>query len=300
MDATLIKANIAFFNGARSETRRLLKEYAERTRTPGDEPDETPLMLWLDAQTRDHREERIEQLQLLLATVGGENRYGRMAQVYLEEEERYAVGKVSDNAQPSLGLWGVPYAKVVLVVLMLGLVGLFAANVLNRAEPTTVTEQGLLNDANVNPTAVANSTDRRIDLNPDNYRAQYTRGVLNVTAIRPASQEVVEVSTGNRVSPVAGARFYALQIMFECRAGICNAPPEATMAVRLNDGVRIEPRPGVGLVGEPVMQPIAQGRATEGWLVFEVPVASTVHALLLTPQVDEGTPQPALISLPSS
>lgn len=67
MNPTLIKANIALFNGSRAEARRLLAGYqAQVGTTPA--PEEASLVQWLSAQAQDDRDARVEGLRRLLQT----------------------------------------------------------------------------------------------------------------------------------------------------------------------------------------------------------------------------------------
>jgi hypothetical protein len=122
----------------------------------------------------------------------------------------------------------------------------------------------------------------------------YPQGVLQVTAREDYSTRVATLD-GRELTPVPGARFYALEVIFECRQGICGTPPQAQVSVRLDDGVVLPARDGVGLLGGRVLQPIAQGRATTGWLVFELPETARVVGLELLPP---DTDVPLFVPLP--
>jgi hypothetical protein len=116
----------------------------------------------------------------------------------------------------------------------------------------------------------------------DAYTARYPQGILQVTAIEDQSERVIDSDTGEVLTPIPGARFYALNVVFECRGGICDAPPQANLTLQLDDGSRIQPRVGVQIAGATGLSPIALGRTTNGWVVFEVPSITPVAALVVS------------------
>src|SRR6185369_13214383 len=93
----------------------------------------------------------------------------------------------------------------------------------------------------------ANLPDLSQTLAPDQYVARYPQGILNVLALENASQRVLKNADESLATPIAGARFYALKLNFECRGGICDQPPEARITVALDDGTQLEPRPGLSI-----------------------------------------------------
>jgi hypothetical protein len=58
-----------------------------------------------------------------------------------------------------------------------------------------------------------------------------------------------------------------------------------------DNGDLIEVREGAQMVGEPVMEPIALGRSTTGWVVFELPSLSRAETLIVEPfEAGEDSP----------
>ena len=74
--------------------------------------------------------------------------------------------------------------------------------------------------------------------------------------------------------------------------------PQAILKLRLDDGSLIEPRTGVQIAGATPLAPIALGRTTSGWLVFEVPSITPVSALVVSAP-DDTAFEPINISLAS-
>lgn len=289
MHPTLIKANIALLEGLPSEVQRYLHEYRSEA-VPNPDPD-LALALWLDAHSRSTPEAIIEGLQALVSRVPPDDPYARMAQQVLQDEAAYrSPAPVALRRQPLLlaGLF-----TLVGVVVTLGLIALF-----NRAQPQTTISDNDTTQTALAPTSVvpANLPDTSQTLVPDQYSARYPQGILNVLALENASQRVIRNADGSLATPIAGARFYALRLNFECRGGICDQPPEARITVALDDGTQLEPRAGLSISGEQPLQAVALGRTTIGWVVFEIPLVSTVKSLVVAPRV-AGDFEPITIAL---
>jgi hypothetical protein len=185
--------------------------------------------------------------------------------------------------------------RTLALVILGGLIVVVAMSVLNP--PKTETSADLLPTAlpDVQPTAVTLPDNSR-PLVADAYTARYPQGILQVTAVEDESARVVDSDTNEVLTPIPGARFYALNIAFECRGGICDAPPQAILKLQLDDGSLIEPRTGVQIAGTKPLSPIALGRTTSGWLVFEVPSITPVSALVVSAP-DDTAFEPITISL---
>lgn len=296
MHPKLIKANIALFNGSRSEARLLLDEYLEEDGDPT-----LSLVLWLDAQTQNEREDRLERLRALAATVGAEDRYGRMALEILREEKKYAPRGDGDSRHDVWTIIGVPLWKMFMFTLLGGAVTFGALSLLKPASssaPRMATDIPTLTYAP--PTNTPLIPDHSLILPPGAYTVSYPQGIFQVVAVEDRSERVVDSRQNVWLTPVPGGRFYAIEVIFECRSGICNDPPEAALALRLDGGLMIETRADLGIVGETILTPIAQGRTTTGWIVFEIPETSMVDMLQIVPVVGENqTPQPLMIALPN-
>jgi hypothetical protein len=278
MHPTLIKANIALLEGQPSETQRLLQDY-RREAAPNPDPD-LALVLWLDAHSRPTPQAIKEGLQELVSRVSPDDAYSRMAQQYLQDEAAYTSPPPPAIRRQPLLLAGL--FTLIGVAVTLGLIALF-----NRAQP-----QPNLNGTAAAQTALVptlalplNLPDTSQTLVPDQYTARYPQGILNVLALEDASQRVIKNVDASVATPIAGARFYALQLNFECRSGICDQPPEAKIMVMLDDGTQLEPRVGLSINGASPLQAVALGRTTVGWVVFEIPLVSRVKSLVVAPRV---------------
>lgn len=296
MDARLIKANIALFKGERAETLRFLQDYVDEFGFSLERDPDAPLVMWLDAQAQAEREERIRRLQILVNSIPVGNHYQQLAQNYLAEEERLGQ-RVRSLGGGGLGEMSVGKAALFLVIgaiLALGGAALISSRTAGQTPAiSTVT-------AAPAPTAL-NLPDLSQALVADSFSAHYPRGVLQVTALEEDSKRVMDSREQTLATPVPGARFYALSLIFECRGGICDQPPEAQLSLQLDNGDLIPVRENASIAGQPTLQPIALGRTTAGWMVFEVPVISSVRALVVSPPdpTSETAFEPLTIPLPS-
>ncbi len=277
MHPTLIKANIALLEGLPSETQRLLQEYRSEGVPNGDA--DLGLWLWLDAHSRPTPEAVVEGLHVLVSRVPPDDPYARMAQQHLQDEAAYRSPAPQTIRRQPLVIAGL--FTLVGVLVTLGLIALF-----NRVQPQPIANGDATQTALVPTSALPlNLPDASQTLVPDQFIARYPQGILNVLALENASQRVVKNADGALATPIAGARFYALRLNFECRGGICDQPPEAKISLALDDGTQIEPRTGLIISGEQALQPVALGRTTVGWVVFEIPLVSTVKALVVAPRI---------------
>jgi hypothetical protein len=285
-DPRLIKANLALYNEQPAEALRWLTEYsAEQPEVAAQQP----LVLWIDAQAQPRREERLNRLRTL-AQIAPQSAYGQMAQHILADEQTY---REFQTPRARRTPWLI---AAVVGVLLIGVIG--GGWLLQSRTPPPVA-----NTATPQPTATIMLVNKATPLPPDFYTARYVGGVLRVTAVEDRSERVVSLADSRLTSPVAGGRFYALQVLFECGVGICDDPPQAALAVRLSDGQTIGVRRDLAVAGEALLQQIAQERSTSGWLVFEIPTTSIVTDLEITPQLRGvvGTPPaPLYLSLEGS
>ena len=303
LPAPLIKANIALFQGERAETQRLLQEYIGNAGTVREDDPNRSLVLWLDAQIQTNLDERLRRLNALVATIDADDPYARLSREYLQEEERYRA-KIAPQAQQRpavLAAFGAPLWKAGLFVIVGGmaawiLLSLFsgANRPASPADSTGAAPTGM----GSNPAMGANLPDESRPLVADSYTARYRSGVLQIVAVEDDSKRVVDGRSLTLITPVPGARFLALSAVFECRDAICGTPPEAELSLRLDNEITVAARVDVSIAGERVFEPIALGRTTAGWIIFEIPVISAVNALIITP-IEEpgGTPEPVVITL---
>jgi hypothetical protein len=286
----LVKANIALFKGGRGETARLLGDYRA---AGGGEPARAPMVLWLDAQAQPDRAERIKRLNVLIANVPPDDPYAQMARQVLLDEENYQQ-KISDAAaRPAMKFGAV--GRGLAFILLGGLIVLVGMSIFNPPQQETLTDIQPTAITEAQPTAVT-LPDHSRALVADAYTARYPQGILQVTAIEDESERVIDSDTGEILTPIPGARFYALNVVFECRGGICDAPPQANLTLQLDDGSLIQPRVGVQIAGATPLSAIALGRTTNGWIVFEVPSITPISALVIS-ALDETAFEPINISL---
>jgi hypothetical protein len=295
LDTRLIKANIALFKGERAETLRFLQEYVAEFGFSLESDPDAPLVMWLDAQAQTERDERLRRLRMLVNSVPAGNHYRQMAQNTLSEEER--LGR-HENAPQTL-IFGLSPRMTGLVV-VIGFLLIAGAAVLLSGQTAGQPAVSSNETAAPSPTAL-NLPDLSQALVADSFSAHYPRGVLQVIALEEDSKRVIDTREQTLATPVPGARFYALSLTFECRGGICNEPPEAQLALQLDNGDLIPLRQNASIAGQPTLQPIALGRTTAGWVVFEVPLVSTVKALVVSPPdpASEQAFDPVTIALPS-
>jgi hypothetical protein len=271
MDARLIQANLALFKGEHAEVGRLLNE-VRAERPPTD--DEAALMRWLDAQIQLDRDERLRRLGALVASAPPDNTYARLAARYLAEEDAYRDRLAAVKTRSVTGVWK-PLAAVAAGALVIFLL-------MSAVLPNTQPQPTAAPIVTAAPTDVPPLPDRSQALVADSYTARYPAGILQITAVESDSARVMNANdTG--ATPVPGARFYALNVVFECRSGVCDAPPGAVLALQLDNGDLIKARDGLRIAGEKTLQPVALGRTTTGWVVFEVPLVTQVKALVISP-----------------
>jgi hypothetical protein len=289
----IIEANLSLFRGERAEALRYLADYA-------DEPDSHinhPLILWLNAQAQADPQDRVERLHRLIALVSEDNPYAQLARNMLENEERYA-SLPHPRQQGEKRLFGLPRRLLVvqLIIFALGLVALLVlSSNANRASATsTVTPaENPITIQAVTPTLLPIHA---IPLPANGYDVQYSAGRLQVISVEDSSERIIG-SNGETLVPIKGARFYALQVRFECKIGICDTPPEAVLALRVDNQLMVVPRDGAVVEASDSLQPIARGRSTSGWIIFEIPIDSVIDALLVAPKDSPEDVPPLFINL---
>ena len=300
MNPTLIKANIALFNGSRAEARRLLNDYqAETAGAPI--ADEATLVQWLTAQAQDSRDARVEGLRKLLETASPSDPYARLASQYLADEQKAEVAAKTDtvsedgSAAPARrrGILGVAWWKAGTFALAGVIVGVILMTLFGGGSGGTAVAQVPTLRPGTVATAVPGTPvpDLSTPIPPELHQTDYLRGTLQVSRMEDNSLRVVD-EQGNPISPVTGTRFMALKLVFECGQGTCTNPPEAALAVVLDD-LSAEPRrDNARIAGETVLEPVGEGFSTNGWVVFQVPDARTVLSLGVVPNELEATLAP--------
>lgn len=314
MNPTLIKANIALFNGSRAEARRLLGEYQAQTGSTPD-PDEVTLVQWLTAQAQDSRDARVDGLRKLLETAPPSDPYARLASQYLADEQKAEIAAktdtVSEDGSPApsrrSGVLGVAWWKAAAFVFAGVIVGVIVMTLFSGGPgASTAAAQVATPQPGGQATLPAGTPlpDLSTPIAPELHQADYLRGTLQVSRIEDDSQRVVD-DRGASLTPVTGTRFVALKLVFECGQGTCDNPPEAALAVVLDD-LSAEPLvQGAQIAGETVLEPVGQSFSTNGWVVFQVPDAREVLSLGVVPLETEATlapnetPETLIIPLPN-
>jgi hypothetical protein len=288
-----MSANIALSQGNRLEAQRLLDAYYQQHK----DTKKDPLILWLDAQTRATREERLEQLQFLVSTLPADHPYSVMAQETLNDEATYAakIGPVVRRRWWNRRLGPVQVWHLGIVSALIGMIVILMWTFRPRENEIPALAE-LLTES---PTPVVTALpDLSTPVNVNDYTLRYSGGILQIAAVEPDSQRIVERLAPTPIAPVPGARFYALKLIFECRRAICDEPPQADLLIRLDDRTTIPARDDVYVAGLEPLQPVALGRASTGWVVFEFPVSAVVTYLEIHPDDLPSDDPPPVILLP--
>jgi hypothetical protein len=296
MDIRLIRANIALAEDDRLEVLRLLDEYRH---APDKADDHDSLVMWLEAHAQTDHNALIRHLEKLLKQTPPYDIYHQMAHDYLWKEDTYnsTIADVQHQARAIPGMTrnraiGGAIGVIVSLMLIILLIRWTARPNENAVVPTL---------AALPPTAFPTLLpDNSQVLNINDHLARYEGGLLMVAALEDNSVRVLDSISLEPLQPVDGARFYALQLHFECRQGICSEPPEAALSLILDNDFSVPPREGAMIQSAELMTPIALGRRTIGWVVFEVPIVSGVKELLVTPADMVGRENPLIIELPST
>jgi hypothetical protein len=305
VDPRLIRANIALFQGKRSETRRLIEDYAVEQEQP-EVARREPMILWLDAHARPRHAERIEGLHTLVEHAPADSAYHRMAQNYLEDEARYARQLEADQQRrPGPRRWQV-IGALLLIAVVIGAFIIFGQLTTPpevEIEPTATEEPPTLT-----PTVIVQNTPAPMRLADGSepttlFENTPYDGAITVRGVDTDVRYVVSAS-GARVEPAdAGARFYGLLLEFQCLIPLCNNVPEAELYVQLTTGnFRVLASEGYVVAGEEIMaQRRSQSQTTRGWVVFEIPIANPPSALVVWPVSASGRderPEPIVVNLP--
>ena len=289
MHEKLISANIALFRGERAETLRLIDELErEHPTTITDHPS---MVMWLTAHAQTNNDLRLQRMHELIARTPSDDYYHQLTRDYLSEEDLY-----SEKLQPSRGLATRQLLAIIAVVLVLGILAVGILNTGDVSVAVALDASPLPIPTVINP---ADLPDKSRAIVADSFTARYVQGILQVLAIEDHSERVIYIEDGLLAEPVAGARFYALSVIFECRLGICNTPPEAKLDILLNNGTSLPLRDDLIIAGQPQFEPIALGRATSSWVVFELPTLNQPTNLIVYPTSDNSVePQVYDIILP--
>lgn len=281
---TLIRANMALYKGERGEVLRLLAVYENER--GNSENAHLGLCLWLYAQAQTDDDERRRLLLALIAEAPATDAYVQLAQDALQAEAPY----IPTQRRQRMGARG--WFSLVIGAGVILVAGLFLQGAPSPQDvpPTPTALSALVASATPPP-------DRSQPLVADSFTLRYDEGILSVLALEDRSERVID-GGGRAVQPITGARFYALNLGFECRSGVCSQPPQARLQLRTDNNDLLNVRADVLIAGQPTLQPIALGRITQGWVIFEVPALSRVQQLEVLPASYEADAEPLRLNLP--
>ena len=283
MHELLIRANLALFKGEYQEVTRLLSAY--RSQLPAEPPDS--MVIWLEAQAQPDQADRVRLLQNLSDSTRPDELYGLLAREALAVEgPDDPDSKPRRFPRPVAGAW-----LRAAMFIVIGVVVAVAGNALLSDQKLPEVQTVIVTTTPI-PDAQAtalNLPDASQQLVAGAFQARYPGGILQLRAYEDRSERVIDTRTEQILSPVPGARFFAVKAAFECRASICSTPPEAAIALQTDGGEVIPVREDARLFREDQMQAVALGRTTEGWLIFEVPVTFRAEAVVVTPRLANGT-----------
>lgn len=299
----LIRANIALFQGKRSETRRLLEEYI------AEQPDarRSPIVLWLDAHSQPRQAERMTGLSAVVENAPPDSPYHRMAKSYLADEQHYASLLDTSGTGRRIRPWQIIAGVAAVIVALVAFV-LFGQASQPIPEETEVAQVVETEEATEEPptptpsaTPIVQNTPQVLQLSTPgaNYEAQ--GGTIRIVGVDSTVQVVVD-ARGAQVQPASGAKFYAFQLQFQCILPICNDVPQAELYVRINPSFPdVAASEGLFVAGEPALTGrVGLGELVTGWVVFELPRTIAPTALVvwpLPPTENENRPGPILIPL---
>ena len=288
----LIQANIALFNGDRAEVLRLTQAYRAEHDPRSDNDQAMSMVLWLEAQAQNDHYVRLDGLRTLTAATPTDDKYSRMAQFHLQIEDVYRV-RLNPPRKRRRTYWTIGTMIVIIIMIIVG--GVLVSGLTNGDDPVNE----LVVDVESTPLPTPSATplpDNSQPLTIEDHTSRYPGGILQLTAYELGSERVLDDNSFVRVLPIDGAQFVAFRIIFECRQGICDDPPEAELSLQLENGDMISRRDDVVIAYELPLERIALGRTTSGWVVFEIPLISDVEGLVIMPS-DSDDGEQAIISL---
>jgi hypothetical protein len=300
----LIRANIALFQGKRSETRRLLEEYT------AEQPDarRTPMVMWLDAQSYPRHAERMNGLNALVENTPPDNVYYRMTKNYLADEQHYATLLDTQSQRRPIRPWQIVVGLVVIVVVVVALV-LLTGPGQQTSQPTVTPTIDVTDEATEepptpipSPTPIVQNTPQVIQLSTPGANYEDQGGIITIVSIDSAVRVVVD-GRGEQMQPASGAKFYAFQLQFRCILPICNEVPQAELFARINSSFPdVAASEGLFVAGQPSLGGrVGLGEVVTGWVVFELPRSVAPTALVVWPlPPTENDERPAPITIPLS
>lgn len=286
MSALLIQAHRAIFDGDRAEARQILNEYHANHADSNEE------LQWLLAHAEDDYDLFMQGLYQLIEEGDSENRYVTMAQEYINEEHELRA-KVTPPPRRSRSKLFVGSGIIAVILLGIWIIYLgFFSNQSSTINDIATEDSNIMQEEIATPGLV----DRSQVLFGDTYTARFTSGIIQIMAVEDRSGRVRYSRDDSLATPVPGARFVAISILFECRDGICREPPQADLFLEL-DGLELTANRADLYISDVLdLEPVALGRATEGWIIFEVPVLNRPTSLVIRPLANDfGTRSPDIV-----
>jgi len=299
MDELIRRANLALLEGNRDEVLRLLK----------DQPS-TPEVLWLRAHAFVDDAERLQLLQNVAHS--GQRPYASLAQAILGREDDFEtrlaepapyqfwkregfqnrMAKVREDPVKYI----LPGVFVLLAIIALIVWGI-TAGIKHKNEQALVLAQTQTATALSAITPILPTPTPSLPPLPQSKRisVSYESGLLTLYRIEyPTTRPVTysSYSLDNLAVPATGSEFVAVEFQFTCQLAVCATPPEAEVALELNDGQVIAYQSGSRpmLVEQPAMPRVASGALVTGWFVFEVPKNSDPQTIIIYTR-DENNPE---------
>ncbi|GAB1421015.1 hypothetical protein MASR2M15_11470 [Anaerolineales bacterium] len=282
----LIEANIALYEGDIQNVNQYLDQLDNETIESW-----SIEVLWLRANASIDLQTQKDLLTKLIVEAPLDNIYSELARDYLTNIEKYAI-KPSQGRSKSfkvgLGI-GLSIVAALLFILISPLLN----------PPVALDE--LISDEVV-PTPELVYEDRSLPMVSSALQARIDAGLIQLVAVEDNSQRVFDPRSLQILKPIDGARWLAYQMVFECRKGICSNPPESVMILTTRSGEQFYSRDDLTLMDDEQFQPLALGRLTRGWVVFEIPQFEIPVEITILSKSDDLslTPVAVTIVLPAS
>lgn len=297
-DNLVIRAREALLEGDRDETLRLLKNMAEDAE-----------VLWLRAHAAKTDQERLGLLSSVVSRYP-DSIFANLASSILEREAQY---KTELAQPPEYQFWKQPtwqgrldalrHNKVQLIAILSILFFSFLLILLWIGRNTQLAAQQATQAAWLTQTAVvtqsmtpppptlttAPTLTPTITALPPSKRpvpVSYPAGQLSLLRVEFPTNRPVTFAAYNiegAATPAVGAIFVAVQLEFRCSIPLCEEPPQAQIALRLDDGqiVRYASGNRPVLKEQPTIERVSAGQSVTGWFVFEVPAKRNPSTILV-------------------
>ncbi len=287
MTRELMGINRTLYKGLKAQALSELDALPENLRS-------SEAVLWLRAHAQADETERARQLgELANRFPNGE--YGQMARQALLREAPYVKMLAAQSAPRGvLSRVSILGFLVIVAALLAILVGLGALlNTINQvnAPPTVSTQAAALDPLLKVPVLPDLSQPIRSD-----PHQVYAAGILHLNAVEDASLRIAAAPSGDvsvPATPLPKTRFYALYVTFDCKLNTCKQPPQATVALVLQDGTQVNVEDSLYMADgkDERLQPIGRNASTSGWLIFQIAQSAKAQALRISPVNENGSTQ---------